>query len=127
MKEVFKEEIQKLLTVTFVYPISDSEWLSPIVVVPKKNGKWRICVDYRELNKETRKDHFPLPHIDQVLNHLSGKKYFSFLDGFSGYNQIQVVDIDQDKIIFTCTWGRFSYRVLPLDSLMPLLLFNTLF
>ena len=83
-----KEEIQKLLEARFIYPISDSEWVSPLIIVPKKNGKWRVCVDYRELNKATQKDHFPLPFIDQVLDTLSGKKFFSFLDGFSGYNQI---------------------------------------
>eukprot|EP00253_Pinus_taeda_P028623 PITA_28623 len=70
----------------FIYPISDSEWVSPLVIVPKKNGKWRVCVDYRALNKATQKDHFPLPFIDQVLDSLAGKKFFSFLDGFSGYN-----------------------------------------
>jgi len=61
MKEIVKEELQKLLQVRFIYPISDSQWVSPLVVVPKKNGKWRICVDYRELNKATLKNHFPLP------------------------------------------------------------------
>ena len=84
-----------------------------MVIVPKKNGKWRVCIDYRELNKATLKDHFPLPFIDQVLDTLSGKKYFSFLDGFSGYNHIQVAPEDQDKTTFTCPWGTFSYRVLP--------------
>ena len=81
-----KEELQKLLNVNFIYPISDSRRVSPLVIVPKKNGKWRVCIDYRELNKATLKDHFPLPFIDQVLDTLAGKKYFSFLDGFSGYN-----------------------------------------
>ena len=90
MKEIVKEELQKLLNVGFIYPISDSQWVSPLVVVPKKNGKWRVCVDYQELNKDTLKDHFPLPFIDQVLDSLAGKKYFSFLDGFSGYNQIRI-------------------------------------
>ena len=83
-----KVELQKLLDVKFIYPISDSKWVSPLVVVPKKNGEWRICVDYMELNKATQKDHFPLPFINQVLDNLTGKKLFSFLDGFSGYNQI---------------------------------------
>ena len=78
--------LQKLLNINFIYPISDSKWVSPLVVVPKKNGKWRIYVDYWELNKATLKDYFPLPFIDQVLDTLAGKKYFSFLDGFSGYN-----------------------------------------
>ena len=89
LKDIVKEELQKLIDAGFIYPISDSEWVSPLVLVPKKNGKWRICVDYRELNKATKKDHFPLPFIDQVLDGLVGKKFFSFLDGFSGYNQIQ--------------------------------------
>ena len=113
LKDVVKAELQKLLDVNFIYPISDSKWVSPLVVVPKKNGKWRICVDYRELNKETQKDHFPLPFIDQVLDTLVGNKFFSFLDGFSGYNQIQIAPEDQDKTTFTCPWGTFAYRVLP--------------
>jgi len=112
-KDAMKDELQKLLDVNFIYPISDSKWVSPLVVVPKKNGKWRICVDYRELNKATQKDHFPLPFIDQVLDTLAGKKFFSFLDGFSGYNQIQIAPEDQDKTTFTCPWGTFAYRVLP--------------
>jgi hypothetical protein len=76
LKDIVKEELQKLLDAGFIYPISDSEWVSPLVLVPKKNGKWRICVDYRELNKATKKDHFPLPFIDQVLDGLAGKKFF---------------------------------------------------
>jgi hypothetical protein len=90
LKEVVKEELQKLLKVGFIYPISDSQWVSPLFFVPKKNGKWRICLDYRELNNATLRDHFPLPFIDQVLDTLAGKIYFSFLDGFSGYNQIKI-------------------------------------
>ena len=90
LKDIVKEELQKLLDAGFIYPISDSKWVSPLVLVPKKNGKWRICVDYRELNKATKMDHFPLPFIDQVLDGLAGKKFFSFLDGFSRYNQIQI-------------------------------------
>ena len=70
LKEIVKDELQKLLKVDFIYPISNSQWVSPLVVVPKKNGKWRICVDYRELNKATLKYHFPLPFIDQVLDTL---------------------------------------------------------
>eukprot|EP00253_Pinus_taeda_P012294 PITA_12294 len=113
LTEIVKEELQKLLNVNFIYPISDSQWVSPLVIVPKKNGKWRVCIDYRELNKETLKDHFHLPFIDQVLDTLASKKYFSFLDGFSGYNQIQVAPEDQDKTTFTCPRGTFAFRVLP--------------
>jgi hypothetical protein len=70
-------------------------------------------VDFRELNKATYRDYFPLPFIDQVLDTLSGKRYFSFLDGFSGYNQIQISSEHQDKTTFTYPWGTYAYRVLP--------------
>jgi len=109
LREIVKEELQKLLNVNFIYPISDSQWASHLVIVPKKNGKWRVCIYYRELSKATLKDHFHLPFIDQVLDTLLGKNNFSFLDGFSGYNQIQVAPEDQDKTTFTCPWGTFSY------------------
>eukprot|EP00253_Pinus_taeda_P026227 PITA_26227 len=113
LREIAKEELQKLLNAGFIYPISDSEWVSLLVIIPKKNGKWRVCVDYRALNKSTQKDHFPLPFIDQVLDSLSGKRFFSFLDGFSGYNQIKIAPQDQDKTTFTSPWGTFAYKVLP--------------
>ena len=114
LKDFVKEELQKLLNARFIYPISDSKWVSPLVVVPKKlTGKLRMCVDFRELNKATLKDYFPLPFIDQVLDTLAGKKYFSFLDGYSGYNQIRIAPEDQDKTTFTCPWGTYAYKVLP--------------
>ena len=103
LKDIVKEEIQKLLNVRFIYPISNSKRVSTLVVVPKKvTKKWRICVDFWELNKATLKDYFPLPFIDQVLDTLFVKKYFSFLDGYSGYNQILIALEDQDKTTFTC-------------------------
>jgi hypothetical protein len=87
LKDIVKEEIQKLLNVRFIYPIFDSKWVSPLVVIPKKvTWKWRISVDLWELNKDTLKDYFPLPFTDQVLDSLSGKKYFSFFDGYNRYN-----------------------------------------
>ena len=114
LKDIVKEELQKLLTAGFIYPISHRKWVSPLVVVLKKvTGKWCICVDFRELNKATLKDYFPLPFIDQSLDTMSGKKYFSFPDEYSGYNQILIEPEDQDKTTFTCPWGTFSYCVLP--------------
>lgn len=102
LREIVKVEQQKILDVGFIYPISNSEWVSPLVIVPKKGGKWRVYVDYKELNSAIRKDHFRLPFIDQVLVSLVGKKYFSFLDGFNGYNQIKIAPEDQDRTKFTC-------------------------
>nr|KYP77135.1 Retrovirus-related Pol polyprotein from transposon 17.6 [Cajanus cajan] len=99
MKEVVNKEVIKLLDVSMIYPISDSAWVSPVQVVPKKGGMtviqneknelilsrtftgWRMCIDYRKLNKATRKDHFPLPFMDQMLERLVGQAYYYFLDG----------------------------------------------
>ena len=78
LKDIVNEELQKLLDVGFIYPIFHSEWVSPLVLVPNKNGKWRICVDDGKLKKATKKDNFPLPFIDQVLDGLEGKKFFFF-------------------------------------------------
>jgi hypothetical protein len=113
LRDILKEELKKLFDTRFIYPISNSEWVSPLVIVPKNNGNWRICIDYTELNKATMREHFPLPFIDQVLDFLASKKYFSFLDGFSGHNQIQIIPKDNYKTTFTCPWGTFSNKVLP--------------
>jgi hypothetical protein len=79
----------------------------------RKMDKWRICVDYRELNKATQKDHFHCLLLTKFLMPCSTTIYFSFLDDFSGYNQIQIAPEDQDKTTFTWPWGTFAYRVLP--------------
>ena len=70
---------------------------------------WRICIDYRKLNKATRKDHFPLPFVNQMLDRVAGKEYYCFLDGYSGYNQIAIAPEDQEKITFTCPYGTFAF------------------
>ena len=75
--------------------------------------KWRICMDYRKLNRSTRKDHFPLPFIDQMLNRLAGQHYHCFLDGYSIYNQIVIAPEDQHKMTFTCPYGTFTFRRMP--------------
>ena len=71
--------------------------------------EWRICMDYWKLNKSTRKDHFPLPFIDQMLDWLAGRQYYYFLDGHSGYNQIAIAPEDQHKMTFTCPYGTFAF------------------
>lgn len=75
--------------------------MPPLVIVPKKNREWKFCVEYKELNKCTLKNNFPLHFIDQFLDTFAGKKFFSFLNGFSGYNQIQIAPKDEDKTTFT--------------------------
>jgi hypothetical protein len=131
MKEVVMKEVVKLLDAGIIYPISDSKWISPTQVVPKKSGLtvvenaagelvpqrtttgWRVCIDYRKLNSHTRKDHFPLPFIDQILERLAGQSYYCFLDGYSGYNQVVVDPQDQEMTTFTCPFGTFAYRRMP--------------
>ncbi|CAN6552415.1 unnamed protein product [Malus baccata var. baccata] len=131
MMEVVKKEIIKLLDCGVIYPISDSRWVSPVQCVPKKSGVtvvtnaenelvptpiqtgWRVCIDYRKLNGTTRKDHFPFPFIDQMLERLAGYAFYCFLDGYSGYNQIVITPEDQEKTTFTCPFGTFSYHRMP--------------
>nr|GFA40560.1 DNA-directed DNA polymerase [Tanacetum cinerariifolium] len=74
---------------------------------------WRVCIDYRKLNEAIRKDHFPLPFMDQMLERLARNQYYCFLDGFSGYFQIPIDPKDQDKTTFTCPYGTFAYRRMP--------------
>ncbi|GJZ61876.1 reverse transcriptase domain-containing protein [Tanacetum coccineum] len=120
--DVIKKEVEKLLDARLIYPISDSPWVSPVHCVLKKGGmtvvkndendliptrlvtRWRVCIDYRKLNEATRKDHFPLPFMDQMLERLAGNQYYCFLDGFSGYFQIPIDPKDQEKTTFTCPY-----------------------
>jgi hypothetical protein len=131
MREVVKKEVLKLLHARIIYPVTHSEWVSPVQVVPKKgdmtvvkNEKkelipqqtvtgWRMCIDYRKLNKATRKDYFPLPFIDEMLEWLANHSYFCFLDGYSGYHQILIHPDDQSKTTFTYPYGTYAYHRMP--------------
>ena len=131
LKEVVKNEIIKLLDAGVICPISDRNWVSPVHVVIKKGGitvvkndkneliptrtvtGHRMCIDYRKLNTATRKDHFPLPFIDQMLERLANHQYYCFLDGYSGFFQIHIHPSDQEKTTFTCPYGTFAYRRMP--------------
>ncbi|KAI5056036.1 hypothetical protein GOP47_0029557 [Adiantum capillus-veneris] len=104
---------KKLLEAGLIFPVDNTEWVSPIVVVPKKNKQLRICVDYKQLNKATIKDYYPLPFIDQILDALAGREIYGFMDGFSGYNQMAVADEDKLKTTFTTIFGTFAYHVMP--------------
>ena len=126
MKEVVRQEVLKWLDAGVIYPNFDSAWVSPVQVVPKKGGTtvirtenntllpsktvtgWRICIDYQKLNKATRKDHFPLPFLDKMLDRLVGHEYYCFLDRYSDYNQIAIALEDQKKTTFTCPYGTFA-------------------
>ena len=108
-----KEEIDNLLKAGFIAEVESSDWLFPIVVVPKKNGKLRVCVDYRKLNAQTVKDPFPLPFTDMMLDEVAGYEMYSFMDGYSGYNQLSIAPEDREKTSFITEWGAFMYLVMP--------------
>jgi len=121
----------KLLDSGIIYPISDSQWVNPVHMIPKKSSftvvkndkqelvqtwlptKIRVCIDYRKLNTATKKDHFFLLFIDQMLERLAGHEYYCFLDGYSGYNQIPIAPKDQEKTTFASPFGTFAYRRMP--------------
>ena len=131
MKDVVRKEVLKWLNAGFIYAILDSPWVSLVHVVPKNGGftvtrnernelipirtviGWRVCIDYRKLNTATKKYHFHLPFIDQILDRLAGHPHFFFLDGYSGYNQIVITSEDQKKTTFTCPYGTFAFRRMP--------------
>ena len=131
MKEVVKKEVLKLLDVGVIYPIANRKWVSPTQVGPKKSGVtvvenenneliptqvttgWKVCIDYRKHNAGTRKDHFPLPFVDQILERVAGHEFYCFLDGYSRYNQIEIALEDQEKTTFTFPFGTFAFRKMP--------------
>jgi hypothetical protein len=135
MRDVVKKEILKLLHAGIIYLVPHSEWVSPVQVVPKKGGVtvvqnernelipqrtvtgWQMYIDYQKLNKATKKDHFPLPFIDEMLERLAKHSFFCFLEGYSGYHQIPIHPDDQSKTTFVDTvfwhvsrWSEWANR-----------------
>jgi hypothetical protein len=108
-----KAEVEKLLKAGFIYPIHLTEWVSNPVPVDKKQGTVRVCTDFRDLNKACPKDNYPTPFIDHIIDECTSCEAFSFMDGFLGYNQIQIKPEDQHKTTFICPWGTFTYRKMP--------------
>ena len=96
-----KEEIEKQLKASFLIVIAYSNWVANIIPMPKKDGKVRMCIDYRDLNWASPKDNFPLPYIDTLVDNTATNRFFSFMDGFSGYNQIKMAEEDKAMTAFT--------------------------
>nr|CAN72632.1 hypothetical protein VITISV_025688 [Vitis vinifera] len=105
-------DIDKLLEVKFIREVDYPDWLENVVVVPKKEGKWRVCVDHTNLNNACPKDSFPLPRIDQIVDSTAGQGMFSFLDTFSGYHQIPMSPVDEEKTAFITPHGLYCYIVM---------------
>jgi hypothetical protein len=128
MREVVKKEVLKLLQAGIIYPMPHSKWVSRVQVVPKKGGMtmvrndknklipqrtvtgWRMSIDYRKLNMATKKDHFPLPFIDEMLEQLASHSFFCFLDGYSKYHHIPIHPYDQAETTFTCPCSTYAYH-----------------
>ena len=108
-----KEEVTRQLKVRLIKPVHQAKWITNVVLVPKKDGKVRMCVDFRDLNKACPKDDFPLPHINVLVDNTIGIALMSFTDGFFGYNQIKMAPRDMTKITFTREWGFCCYTVMP--------------
>uniref|UniRef100_A0A2N9GMX4 Uncharacterized protein n=1 Tax=Fagus sylvatica TaxID=28930 RepID=A0A2N9GMX4_FAGSY len=107
------EEMDKLLAANFIREVFYPDWLANVVMVKKNTGKWRMCVDFTDLNKACPKDSFPLPRIDQLVDSTAGHKLLTFMDAFSGYNQIVMDESDQEKTSFITSRGLFCYKVMP--------------
>ena len=102
-----------MLNANIIREIKYSEWLSNVVLVPKKNGKMRMCIDFTDLNKACKKDPFPLPRIDTSVDKVVGCKRFSLLDYFLGYHQIWLNKEDEEKTSFTTPFGTYCYTRMP--------------
>ena len=131
MQEVVRAEVLKLFQIGIIYPILESPWVSPTQVVPKKSGvtivhnekgedmpthlttSWRVCIDYRRLNAVTRKNHFPLPFMDKLLERVFRHPFYCFLDAYSRYFQIEIAVEDQENTTFTCPFETYAYRRMP--------------
>ncbi|WJX56033.1 hypothetical protein P8452_41732 [Trifolium repens] len=111
--EATEKAVKDLLEANFISEAKYTTWLSNVVLVKKSNGKWRMCVDYTDLNRVCPKDAYPLPSIDKLVDNSSGFKLLSFMDAYSGYNQIKMADIDKKKTTFMTESGNYYYNVMP--------------
>ena len=113
MEPTIKKELNKLLAARIIFPIQHTQWVANFVLVRKKNGDIRLCVDFRNLNKYSKKYNHLVPPMEQILQKVSGSKILSLLDGFSWYNHIFVSPYDQLKTTFRTPWGTYAYRKMP--------------
>ena len=106
------EEVRKLLEAGFIREVYYPDWLANVVMVKKSNGKWRMCVDFMDLNRACPKDSYPLPQIDTLVDSTARHELLSFMDAFSGYNQIKMKEEDQEKTSFVTSQGLFCNKVM---------------
>ncbi|XP_065619152.1 uncharacterized protein LOC136063143 [Quercus suber] len=111
--QAIAEEVRKLREANFIREVYYPDWLANVVMVKKASGKWRMCVDFTDLNKACPKDSYPLPRVDTLIDSTAQHQLLSFMDAFSGYNQIKMHDDDQEKTSFVTSQGLFCYKVMP--------------
>ena len=109
------EEVRKLLEAGFIREVYYPDWLANMIMVKKPNGKWRMCIDFTDLNRACTKDSYPLPWIDTLVDSTARHELLSFMDAFSGYNQIKMKEEDQEKTSFVTSQGLFCYKVMPFE------------
>ena len=102
-----------MLNAKIIFKVRHSKWVSNLVPVWKKSGEIRLCIDFRNLNRASDKDKYPVPPMEKILHMASGSELFSLLDGFFGYNQVLVAEEDRLKTTFRTKWGTFAYRRIP--------------
>ena len=107
------EEVRKLLEADFIRDVYYPDWLASVVMVKKANGKWRMCVDFTDLNKACPKDSYLFPRIDTLVDSMARNQLLSFMDAFSSYNQIKMEKTDQEKTSFMTSQGLLCYKVKP--------------
>ena len=107
------EEVRKLLETGFIREVYYPDWLANVVMVKKNNGKWRMCIDFIDLNRACLKDSYPLPRIDTLVDSTARHELLSFMDAFLGYNLIKMKEEDQEKTSFVTSQGLFCYKVMP--------------
>ena len=112
-QKAVREKVDKLLKANFIREVRYSTWLANVVMVKKANGKWRMCIDYTDLNKACPKDAYPLPSIDRLVDRAFEFQVLSFLDAYSLYNQIRMHVSDREKTTFIIEDENFCYRVMP--------------
>ena len=112
-QKVINEEVGKLLQAKAIREVKYPEWLANVVLVKKANSKWRLCIDFIDINRACPKDSFPLPRIDLIVDATTGHELLNFMDAFSGYNQISMDPSDQEKTSFVTDQGTYYYRVMP--------------
>ena len=112
-RQAIGEEPAKLIEAGFMREIKHPDWIANLVMVPKKDKSWRLCVDFKDLNKACPKDPFPLPRIDQIIDATTGHDSLCFLDAYSGYHQIKMKEFDQAATAFITPYGPFCFNTMP--------------